>query len=111
MKNEMQQFLNKLDQLNFVSIDGNTLHTSEGFEISYNLKMMMSHPSDYPIQLLLRICSDGVYITSWGCSSNEDNLTATKWWAKKSNDMHKKMYETTSEKEELLKRMFNQLTK
>jgi hypothetical protein len=111
MKNEMQKFLDKLDQLNFVSIDGNTLHTSEGFEISYNLKMMMSRPSDYPIQLLLRVCSDGVYITSWGCTSNEDNLTATKWWAKKSNDIHNKMFEATCEKEASIKRMFNQLTK
>jgi hypothetical protein len=40
MKNEMQEFLDNLDKLTFVSIDGNTLHTSEGFEISYNLKMM-----------------------------------------------------------------------
>ena len=107
----MQQFLDKLDKLTFVSTDGKTLHTSEGFEISYNLKMMMSHPSDYPIQLLLRVCSDGVYITSWGCTSNEDNLIATKWWMDKSNDMILKMHEASSNKEDLLKRMFNQLTK
>jgi hypothetical protein len=40
MKNEMQEFLDSLDKLTFVSIDGNTLRTSEGFEISYHLKMM-----------------------------------------------------------------------
>ena len=106
----MQQFLDKLDQLNFVSIDGNTLHTSEGFEISYNLKMV-SNLQNYPIQLLLRICSDGVYITSWGCTSNEDNLTATTWWTKKSSEMILKMHEASSEKEDSLKRIFNQLTK
>jgi len=110
MKNEMQEFLDNLDKLTFVSIDGNTLHTSEGFEISYNLKML-SNISNYPIQLLLRICSDGVYITSWGCTSNEDNLTATTWWAKKSSDMHKKMFEATCDKEASLKRKFYQLTK
>jgi len=110
MKNEMQEFLNKLDKLTFVSIDGKTLHTSEGFEISYMLKMN-DHFPNYPIQLLLRICSDGVYITSWGCSSNEDNLIATRWWMDKSNDMMLKMHEASSKKEELLKRMFNQLTK
>jgi hypothetical protein len=110
MKNEMQEFLNKLDKLTFVSTDGKTLHTSEGFEISYNLKM--NHPfPNYPIQLLLRICSDGVYITSWGCTSNEDNLIATKWWMDKSNDMILKMHESSSDKEDLLKKMFNQLTK
>jgi len=108
----MQEFLDNLDKLTFVSIDGNTLHTSEGFEISYNLKMMSSpNLQNYPIQLLLRICSDGVYITSWGCTSNEDNLTATTWWAKKSSDMHKKMFEATCDKEASLKRIFNQLTK
>ena len=106
----MQEFLDNLDKLTFVSIDGNTLHTSEGFEISYNLKMM-SNMSNYPIQLILRICSDGVYITSWGCTSNESNLIATKWWAKKSSDIHKKMYESSSEREASLKRMFIQLTK
>jgi hypothetical protein len=98
MKNEMQEFLDNLDKLTFVSIDGNTLHTSEGFEISYNLT-------------LFQICSDGVYITSWGCTSNEDNLTATKWWAKKSSDIHKKMFEATCDKEASLKRKFYQLTK
>ena len=106
----MQEFLDNLDKLTFVSIDGNTLHTSEGFEISYNLKMT-SNLRNYPIQLLLRICSDGVYITSWGCTSNDDNLTATTWWAKKSSDIHKKMYESSSEREASLKRMFIQLTK
>lgn len=111
MKNEMQQFLDKLDQLTFVSTDGDTLHTSEGFEISYNLKMMMSRPSDYPIQLILRVRSNGVYITSWGCTSNEDNLTATTWWAKKSSEMILKMHEASSDKEDSLKRIFNQLTK
>ena len=110
MKNEMQEFLDNLDKLTFVSIDGNTLHTSEGFEISYNLKML-SNISNYPIQLLLRICSDGVYVTSWGCTSNEDNLTTTKWWQKKSSDMHNKMFEATCEKEVSLKRKFCQLTK
>ena len=110
MKNEMQQFLDKLDKLTFVSIDGKTLHTSEGFEISYTLKMN-DHFPNYPIQLLLRICSDDVYITSWGCTSNEDNLIATRWWMDKSNDMMLKMHEASSNKDVLLKRMFNQLTK
>jgi len=106
-----QDFLNQLDKLTFVSNEGKTLHTAQGFEISYTLELMGGAMNNYPIQFLFRVRKDDVYIMTWGCSSNEDNKLATHWWFKKCYEISDREYEEKIVKETLVKKEFENLTK
>jgi len=109
MKNT-QDFLNQLDRLTFVSEDHKTLHTAEGFQISYSLELMSVVAGNYPIQFLFRVRKDDAYIMTWGCSSNEDNKLAVHWWLKKWYSISDREYEDKLVKETLAKKEFEDLT-
>lgn len=109
MKNT-QDFLMQLDKLTFVSEEGKTLHTAEGFQISYTIELMGNPNTDYPIQFLFRIRKDDVYIMTWGCSSNADNKLATHWWLRKCYTISDRESEEKHVKETLAKKEFETLT-
>ena len=108
---DTQDFLDQLDRLTFVSEEGKTLHTAQGFQISYSLELMGGTITNYPIQFLFRVRKGDVYIMSWGCSSNEDNKLATHWWLKKCYEISDREYEEKIVKETLAKKEFETLTK
>lgn len=110
MKNT-QDFLDQLDRLTFVSEENKTLHTKQGFQISYSLEFMGNVMIDYPIQFLFRVRKDDAYIMTWGCSSNEDNKLATHWWLKKCYAISDLEHENRIVKEALAKYDFENLTK
>jgi len=108
---DTQDFLDQLDRLTFVSNEGKTLHTAQGFQISYSLELMSGVMGNYPIQFVFRVRKDDVYIMTWGCSSNEDNKLATHWWLKKCYAISDQEYEEKIVKETLAKIEFENLTK
>lgn len=110
MKNT-KDFLNQLDKLTFVKHEDKTLHTAEGFQISYTIELMGNVMTDYPIQFVFRVRKGDVYIMTWGCSSNEDNKLATHWWLKKCYTISDKEYEEKIVVETLAKIEFENLTK
>ena len=99
-----KNFLDGLSKLNFVKHEDNALHTAEGFEISYKLRLMgISMPSS-PIQFDLIIRKDNVHITTFSCVSSESVLEAVKWWENKELSMHlSKKHEEDKNKQELIK--------
>jgi hypothetical protein len=103
----IQDFLNKLDKLSFTSYEGKTLHTEEGFDISYNIEItsMMS----MPLQFIFRVRKENVYVTSWGCSSNDDNEFACNWWQRKITELYNTEYTNISEKQDHFKNQFYKL--
>jgi hypothetical protein len=109
MKNT-QDFLNQLDKLTFVSNEGKTLHTAEGFQISYSIELMSVVAGNYPIQFLFRVRKDDAYIMTWGCSSNEDNKLAVHWWLKKCYAISDLEHQERFVKEALAKKEFKELT-
>ena len=106
-----QDFLNQLDKLTFVSEEGKTLHTAQGFQISYSLELMSGVMTNYPIQFIFRVRKDDVYVMTWGCSSNEDNKLATHWWLKKAYAISDLEYQDKYVEETLAKIEFENLTK
>ena len=106
-----QDFLNKLDKLTFVSEEGKTLHTAEGYQISYSLELMGSSFGNYPIQFIFRVRKGDVYIETWGCSSNDDNKLAVHWWLNKAYAISDLEYEEKYVMETIAKIEFENLTK
>lgn len=102
-----QDFLNKLNKLTFTKFTDKVLHSMEGFEVSYSIEM--TSMNSIPLQMILRIRKDDVYVTSWGCSSNEDNELVCSWWQKKVSELYNREYTNRSEKEDYFKNQFNKL--
>jgi hypothetical protein len=109
--NETQNFVNGLNKLTYISRDGQTFLTLEGFEISYEFKIMETLHGDYPLQILFYIKKDGLYISSWGCYSNECNKVACQWILKTKSKIQDEIYYTEDSKKAEAKKLFNQLTK
>ena len=107
---ETKDFLDALDKLTFVKYEDKTLHTAEGFEISYELELMGGALSKYPIQFTFRVRKDGTHVQSWGCSDNEDNIIANIWWQKKESAMRQLEYDRQDKKKAKLRREFESLT-
>jgi hypothetical protein len=103
----IQDFLNKLDKLSFTSYGDKTLHTEEEFEISHNIEI--TSMSSMPLQFIFRIRKENVYVTSWGCSSNDDNSIACNWWQRKITELCNTEYANRSEKQDHFKNQFNKL--
>ncbi len=80
--NTLTDVLGKLDKLNFDSVDGNELISSEGWSVSFSTKLAtMAHDVDkYPVQISLQVRFKGKYVFSWGCISNEENYEFIKWY-------------------------------
>lgn len=109
--NETQTFVNGLNKLTFISQDENTFLTLEGFTVSYEFKIMDTMNSEYPIQVLFHIRKDNVFVSSWGCYSNECNSIACKWILKTKSKIKDEIYYNEDVKKSDAKKLFNQLTK
>jgi hypothetical protein len=105
-----QNFLDALDKLTFVKYGDKTLHTAEGFEISYEIELNGGAISKYPLQFIFRIRKDNTHVQSWGCSDNDDNIIANIWWQKKESAMHQLEYDAKDKKKAELSREFEALT-
>lgn len=103
----IHDFLNKLDKLSFTSYGDKTLHTEEEFDISYNIEM--TSMTSLPLQFIFRVRKEGVYVTSWGCSSEYDNTIACAWWQRKITELCNTEYKNRSEREDHFKNQFNKL--
>jgi hypothetical protein len=105
-----QNFLDALDKLTFVKYEDKTLHTAEGFEISYSLELIGVTMPNMPIQFLLKVRKDNTHVETWGCDGNESVVLAVKWWQKKEWDIYLADNESEDEKRKELKKEFKQLT-
>ena len=80
--NTLTDVLGKLDKLNFDSVDGNELISSEGWSVSFSTKLstMVYDVDKFPVQISLQVRFKGEYVFSWGCISNEENSEFIKWY-------------------------------
>jgi hypothetical protein len=67
-------FIARLQKFNYIRVEGNTLITEEGYEVSHIYKMN-THIGDgeYAVQIVIHVRKDGHHVQSWGCDSNEAN--------------------------------------
>lgn len=104
-----QDFLDKLDKLTYINCEGKTLHTAEGFDVSYEIELMGGKLSKYPLQFIFRVRKNNTHVLSWGCSSNDDNILANCWWQSKVSKVHDLLYDKESKNKSELLNEFKQL--
>jgi hypothetical protein len=69
-----QDLIAKLNNLTWVSTDGDAFKSREGFTISWSHKL---HSDGF--QLLIRITKGEAYIMTWGCSGDKNQRELEKW--------------------------------
>lgn len=106
----VQDFINQLNKLTYIKYEDKTLHTEEGFEIYYEIKLMGGRMSKYPLQFIFRVRKENVHITSWGCGSNDDNILANCWWQSKESYIYDLEHTELSKKKAEFFNQFKQLT-
>ena len=70
-----ENFIAKLEELNYIKPDGKVLISEEGYEVSYRTGLMGNppHRDDYPVQIVISVRKNGQHVQTWGCDSNEEN--------------------------------------
>lgn len=78
---EFVEFMNKIQsRMKWVESEKElSLTSSEGIELKLSLEVRASDPS-LPIQVIVRLFKNGVFLTSWGCESNYDNAYVLNWY-------------------------------
>lgn len=70
-----ENFIAKLEKLNYIKPDGKSLISEEGYEVSYRTEFMSTppHNPNYPVQIVVYVRKNGQHVQTWGCDSNEAN--------------------------------------
>jgi hypothetical protein len=70
-----ENFIAKLEKLNYIKPDGKTLISEEGYEVSYRTEFLSNppHADNYPVQVVIYVRKEGQHVQTWGCDSNESN--------------------------------------
>jgi hypothetical protein len=72
------EFLAKIDKLNFVSSNIGKIVSEEGFEITYSTDL----DSD-GFQIVIRIAYNGVHISVWGCEDAQQQDEFGRWFLRR----------------------------
>jgi hypothetical protein len=92
----MQNFINKLDKIEFNGYNDCKLTSSEGWAVSYSVQLQDTHGLvDSMFQVVVRLSYNGTFVQSYGCTTAEETNQFGKWFlAKKSNarDLEFKQY-------------------
>lgn len=97
-----QDFINKLSRLTWVSIDGDSITSEEGFTLSWSHKL-----HSFGFQLIARVTKGDVYIMTWGFESSADEKAFGQWLHPIKNDVRTKYYEAKKEAENTAENEFN----
>lgn len=75
----MNKFMYLLSKIEFTSFDGNKFTSNDGLELSYYVKLtdFEELPS---AQILARIGMNGVFLDSWGFTSEAEQREFVRYW-------------------------------
>lgn len=103
------QFLAKLDKIKFDKSENKCLSTSDGWKLTYTLKMMSTKFIGLSIQLVLQLRYNDAYVMSWGCESHEDTNAIVEWILKTEDKIHTDSYKIHDEIGKNAKAIFDSL--
>ena len=112
------EFMNKLNNIQFTSPDGDSLVSSSKELTSVNGKwtvwysyeeMTSLHDRATPIRIIIRVRYDGKHLTQWGCENNEENALFIEWFQKQRNAVNEYLYKQERLTEKVAQDMWNNL--
>lgn len=102
-----EQILEKLNKLNFIDKQDNSLISEEGFTLRWDFKF--SALEIMPVQLLIRVLYNDAYVLTWGCTDQKDTYDFARFIQLAVTELFNKQYNATSAKEREAKAQFDNL--
>jgi hypothetical protein len=103
------QFLDKLNKLEFVKSEDKCLSTNDGWKFTYMLKLMDTKFINLSIQLVAQLRYNDAYVMSWGCESHEDTKAIADWILLTQHKVAEKSYRIDKENGDNGKAIFDSL--
>lgn len=113
----LQVVLSKLSKIEWSKLNekmGKVLISNDGlWELSYSIKELEAHHSapnkSYPLQVLIVLRYEGKVVMTWGCETNQDNLSFLEFFKSIKRDIQKEEWENEKEVEDKGKEIFDNL--
>ena len=106
----MKNFIKKLDKINWNNYDNDTLRSSDGWAVSYYVKLQETHRlTESVFQIVVRLTYNDAYVSSYGCVTIEETNEFGIWFAGKKAKMYNMEHENTYKTEKIGKALFESL--
>jgi hypothetical protein len=106
----MQNFINKLDKINFNAYNDGKLTSLDGWGVSYSVQLQETHGIvDSMFQVVVRLSYNGALVSFYGCTTAEETNEFGKWFLAKKNDARDVEFKQDRRNEDIGKAIFNKL--
>ncbi len=105
--NDLNDFLNKLESINFNDVTGKVLSSADGWSLT--LETAFHGSAFMAVQIVARVRFNNVIASHWGASSNDDNKTLVHWFLAKESQIFADEYGVQKEQQKIAKDLFNNL--
>jgi hypothetical protein len=103
------EFLAKLDKLNFVSIEEKTLMSDNDFGVMYGNQINDFKSVERALTIVVRITYKGQYIMSWGIEEITEENQFLRWFESEKNRIRQEMFDKEEKVRKLGKMIFENL--
>lgn len=106
----MKNLLKKLDKINWNNYDNNTLRSSDGWAVSYYVKLQETHRlTESVFQIVVRLTYNDACVSSYGCVTIEETNKFGTWFAGEKAAMYNMEHDNRSKEEKIGKALFESL--
>jgi len=105
----LQDFLNKLDRVNWDSTNRNSLHSTDGWDLSIETKFLHGVHQSFRCQVYILVKKDGYVVTRYSSESNQDNDEMILWFIRKEDEVQNIEFEQEKISREWSKTCFDKL--
>jgi hypothetical protein len=106
----MKNFIKKLDKIDWSSYDEKTLRSSDGWAVSYYVKLQdIVGITESVFQIVVRLTYNDAYVSSYGCVTTEETNEFGMWFARMKGNMYNIEHANRSKVEKLGKAIFDSL--
>jgi hypothetical protein len=96
----MQNFINKLDKINFNAYNDGKLTSLDGWGVSYSVRLSETHGlTDSVFQVVVRLTYNDALVTHYGCVTSEETNQFGLWFIVKKSDVTNAEYKERRENE------------
>ena len=106
----MKNLLSKLDKINFNNYSDSKLTSDDGWSVSYYVKVQETFGiTDSIFQIVVRLTYNDVYVTSYGCVTNEETNEFGVWFVRMKGKCYTRESNNRTKAEKLGKALFDNL--
>lgn len=105
----MQTLINKLSKIKFTNYSNDTLTSEDGWSVSYSIKLQEIAVGDSLFQVVVRICYNDAYVSSYGCVTTDETNEFGRWFIMAKTNAYEMEYSNREKQGKMGKVLFESL--